>query len=170
VADRSAVFTFRGLGDAVDFCGGAACPEWYLINKPPIFGTTFVADLLEYKDSYVSESYMELEVKPIGDLHLVQRGHARFNWQQGGEFYNQTFQPQRRLDFWSTVTRLQWTKRWGRLSLTPQYKFMMLREVDRDRDVELEAENRSIPILRLEYAFLPRTSLRAGLQGLGPFP
>ncbi len=170
VADRSAVFTFRGLGDAVDLCGGNACPQWYLIQKPPIFSTTFVADLLEYQDSYVNESYVELEIKPVGDLHLVQRGHARFNWQQGGKLYNQTFQQDRRVDFWSTVTRLQWPIRWGKLSVTPQYKLMMLREIDRERNVAIRAENRSIPILRLQYALSSRTSLRGGLQGLGPLP
>lgn len=33
----------------------------------------------------------------------------------------------RRLDFWTSVSRMDFTYRWGRLSVTPQYKFMLVR-------------------------------------------
>ena len=45
-----------------------------------------------------------------------------------------------------------------------------MRQVDRERDVRLQSELRSIPILRVEYPLLTRTHLRVGFQGLGPLP
>ena len=68
------------------------------------------------------------------------------------------------------MSKVQYPMYWGSLSLTPQYKFMILRSVDRERDVRLQSEYRSVPILRLEYPLLRRTSLAAGIQGIGPVP
>ena len=68
------------------------------------------------------------------------------------------------------MSRVQYPMHWGALSLTPQYKLMILRLVDTDRDVRLQSEYRSIPILRLEYPLLRKTSLAAGIQGMGPIP
>jgi len=56
----------------------------------------------------------------------------------------QEVQVERRLDFWTWVSRLDYTKRWGKLSLTPQYKFMLLRLTDQERDVDLLSEHRSM--------------------------
>ena len=139
-------------------------------HKPPIYTGSFVTDTRFYQDSYVNESYVDASFQPLPGMNVVQKLRFRINWQQGGELYNQTFQRERRLDFWSWVSRADHTWRWGNLSLTPQYKFMVLRLTDQDREVRLFSEKRSIPILRLEYQLFPRTMLRAGLQGIGPLP
>ena len=139
-------------------------------HKPPIYTGSFVTDTRFYQDSYVNESYVDASFQPLPGMNVVQKLRLRINWQQGGELYNQTFQRQRRLDFWSWVSRVDHTWRWGNLSLTPQYKLMVLRLTDQDREVRLFSEKRSIPILRLEYQLVPRTMLRAGLQGIGPLP
>ena len=76
----------------------------------------------------------------------------------------------RRLDFWTSVTRVEFTRHWGRLNLTPQYKLMSLRLRDQERNINLLSEIRSIPILRVEYQLMPRISLRVGFQGTGPLP
>jgi hypothetical protein len=47
---------------------------------------------------------------------------------------------------------------------------MFLRLRDQERGSDLLSEIRSIPILRLEYPLMSRTSLRAEFQGIGPFP
>ena len=47
---------------------------------------------------------------------------------------------------------------------------MFLRLRDQERGSDLLSEIRSIPILRIEYPLMSRTSLRAGFQGIGPFP
>ena len=156
---REWVFGFRGVNPLP---GAREYQSFYT--------SEFVADVLRYEDSYVNESYADLNLNPWSTLKLRRKLRARFNWQQGGWLYNDTFQVRRRLDFYATVTRLEFTKRWGKLSLTPQYKFMLVRLVDRERNVDLLSEYRSIPILRLEYQLLERTSARAGVQGFGPIP
>ena len=59
---------------------------------------------------------------------------------------------------------------WGRLTIQPQFKFMLLRLVDQERDVNFTSETRSIPILRLSMPLMSRTVLQAGVQGAGPLP
>ena len=161
--DRTQNFGFRGLGR----CN---CPEALTQDYPPIFSGRVVRDLGNYMDSYVSESYLEGTARPWPNLNVVQKVRMRLNWQQGGRLYNDLFQRKRRLDFWSWVSRVDYTWRWSRLSFSPQYKYMLLRLVDQERDSRLRSELRSIPTLRLEYQLLPRTVLKAGLQGFGPLP
>ena len=80
------------------------------------------------------------------------------------------FQRDRRLDLWTSVTRVQYSLQWGKLRFTLQYRLMFLRLEDQERKVRLRSELRSIPIPRVEYALLPRTLLRVGVQGFGPLP
>ncbi len=126
-------------------------------------------DQLFYRDSIVSDSYVQGRVSPWSSLEIVQKLRGRFNWQQGGETHG-LFQRQRRVDFWTSTSRIQYVGRWGKLTVTPQYKLLLLRLVDRERDVRLQSELRSIPILRVEYPLLTRTHLRIGFQGMGPIP
>ena len=161
--DRTRNLGFRGLGR----CN---CPEALIRDYPPIFSGRVVRDLGKYMDSYVSETYLEGTIQPWSNLNVVQKVRMRLNWQQGGRLYNGLFQRERRLDFWSWVSRVDYTWRWSRLSLSPQYKYMLLRLIDQERDLQLQSEIRSIPSLRLHYQILPRTSLQAGLQGGGPLP
>ena len=130
----------------------------------------FLPDQQFYRDSIVSDTYLEGRVLPWSSIEFVQKLRGRFNWQQGGKLRGGLFQRQRRVDFWTSASRIQYVWRWGKLIVTPQYKLMLLRLVDRDRDVRLESELRSIPILRIEYPLLSRTNLRVGFQGMGPIP
>ena len=167
---RNLEFSFRGLTQSMcTNCSGNNAAAG-LHDRPPLFTSRFVPDVRSYQDSYVNETYMDLRLNPVSTLKLVQKLRARFNWQQGGQLYNKTFQKERRLDFWTSVTRVELSKSWGKLSLTPQFKYMFLRLRDQERKSNLLAEIRSIPILRLEYPLMSRTSLRAGFQGIGPFP
>ena len=160
---RNMQFSFRGLTPRLNTLGT-------LFALPPLFESRFVPDILQYQDSYVNETYMDLRLNPVSTLKVDQKLRARFNQQQGGKLYNKTFQQQRRLDFWTSVTRVEFARRWGKLKVTPQYKFMFLRLRDQERGTNLLSETRSIPILRVEYPLMQRTSLRAGFQGIGPFP
>ena len=160
IAERRGSFSVSGLQTV----------GTYSADNPPIFRSQFVADLLQYQDSFVNETYFDLRLMPWAGLRLGQKLRARFNWQRGGRLHNQTFQVKRRLDFWTSVSRAEFALRWGKLSATPRYKFMLLRLADRERGVDLISEYRSIPILRLDYQLLERTSVRVGLQGFGPIP
>jgi hypothetical protein len=137
---------------------------------PPRFVQRFRRDPVWYADSYVNESYAEARVRPIPNLELYQALRMRFNWQQGGRIYSGQFQRQRRVDFWSWVSSFDYKYRWGRLTIQPQYKFMLLRLVDQERDVSFNSETRSIPILRFSVPLMSRTLLQAGVQGFGPLP
>ncbi len=146
---------------------------------PPIFGSSLRQDPLLYQDSYVGESYLEARLRPWSTLRLAQQLRLRLNWQQKGQLPSGLEQRQRRMDFWTVVSQAEFTWYWGKLSLTPQVKFMHLRLVDQQADRlangdytsrDLTSEFRTIPILRLEYPLMSRTMLQAGLQGLGPLP
>ena len=163
ISNRNAVFHSDGLEqrNSVDFA---------LIDKPPIVGSSFVTDNVLYRGSYVSETYLDARSPLRGGLSARQQLRLRLNWQQGGELYDGVFQRKRRLDFWSSISRLQYVYELGSASITAQYKFMTLRLIDRERDTRLKAELRSIPILRIDYQLLARTTLRAGFRGVGPLP
>ncbi len=139
-------------------------------GTPPQFISRFQPDLVLYQDSYVNESYIESHVKPFAGWDIVQKLRLRMNWQQGGRLGPGQFQRERRLDYWTWVSRVQYSWMLGSLRITPQYKFMLLRLTDQERDADLQLETRSIPILRIQYPLLPRTHLQLGIQGLGPLP
>ncbi len=136
-------------------------------------------DVLFYQDSYVNETYLEGDLRPLLGLQVVQKLRLRINWQQGGLLPNGMLQRPRRLDFWTTVSRIQYTWALGKLTLMPQYKLMLLRLVDRDAEFirkgryasrDLESVTTTVPILRISYQLLPRTKVQLGLQGFGPLP
>ncbi len=162
IGTRQGAYRQRGIFNAPATDSGFGLPVFTFVD--------FIPDLLFYRDSFVSDTYLEGRLRPWSKLEVVQKLRLRLNWQQGGRLYNGNFQRDRRLDFWTWVSRVQYPVYWGSLGLTPQYKFMILRSVDRERDVRLQSEYRSVPILRLEYPLLRRTSLAAGIQGLGPVP
>ena len=145
----------------------------------PTFSNFMRRDLQFYKDSWVEEIYGEARLSPWPALKLDQKLRLRLNWQQGGELHSGLFQSGRRLDSWTVVSQVQYTRHLGRLRVVPQFKFMLLSLVDQgtDRPGEgsygsrrLYSELRTIPILRLEYPLLPRTAFLAGIQGWGPLP
>ena len=156
---RGSPFSTRGLRLGV-----------YNPDTPPQFISRFQPDLVLYKDSYVNESYIEGHVKPFGGWDIVQKLRLRLNWQQGGKLGPGQFQRERRLDYWTWVSRVQYDWMWGNLRVTPQYKFMLLSLRDQERNADLQLETRSMPILRVEYPLLSRTFLRLGIQGVGPLP
>ncbi len=137
---------------------------------PAFIRYRFVLDPLYYRDSFVNETYLEGRVHPWPGLEAVQKFRLRFNWQREGRHNQGFFQSARRQDFWTWVSRVQYGWQWRKFRLVWQYKLMALRLVDRGREVRLQSEYRSIPIVRLEYPLSARTSLRAGAQGVGPLP
>ena len=141
-----------------------------LRRDAPSFGYSFRDDPLFYQDSYVNETYFETWLRPWAGFDLVQKIRLRLNWQKGGRLHNGGFQKKRRLDLWNVVSRAEYRWQLGRLRVQPQLKVMLLRLDDRNARQPLRNEYRVIPILRLLYPVMPRTVLRFGLQGVGPFP
>ena len=163
--ERNAWFSARGLRVYRDYG-----TPFEIQDKPPIFRGRFVRDLVEYQDSYVNEAYLEARARPMSALNVHQKVRWRLNWQQGGQLRPGVFQRDRRIDLWTWVNRIDYTLQLGAVTLIPQYKYMLFRLHDQERDRGILFETRSIPILRVVYPFLPRTTLSAGFQGLGPLP
>ena len=162
-------FGFRGLR-ATDLASGEI--------GPPVYTSQFAADPLSYQDSYVNETYLEGRLRPWSTLEVEQKVRLRINWQQEGLTHLGIKQRGRRLDFWTWVSKVGYAWQWGRLTLTPQYKFLLLRLEDQKADRQadgtyrsrvLRYQTRSIPILRMEYPLMSRTKLQAGIQAVGPF-
>ncbi len=127
-------------------------------------------DPLFYQDSYVNETYLEGQLRPWPRLNLVQKLRLRLNWQQGGRLPNSRFQRARRLDFWTVVSRVDYTLHWGNLRVTPQFKYLYSRLQDQRASRTLVFEYRIVPIIKVAYPLMSRTSLQAGVQGWGPLP
>ena len=149
-------------------------PQTGLEEIPLVFVSQIQPDPLSYRDSYVNETYLEAELRPWSALRWVNKWRLRLNWQQGGGD-----QRARRLDYWTMVQRVEYSATWGKLKVRPQCKVLLLHHVDQDADRlitgayvrrTLRSELSLIPILRIEYPILRRTTLRIGVQGWGPLP
>ena len=136
-------------------------------------------DFLMYQNSFVNETYLEADLRPLPGLELNQRFRLRLNWQREGDSAGGLSQRQRRLDYWTIIGRGSYVWHWGRIKMQPKLKLMLLRLVDQDADRvaggryasrRLLSEYRIIPILLASYPVLPRTELKLGLQGFGPLP
>ena len=69
--------------------------------------------VLLYQDSYVNETYLEGHLNPWSSLNLVHKLRLRLNWQQGGGLPGGTSQRARRLDYWTLVSRADYTWQLG---------------------------------------------------------
>ena len=143
------------------------------------FGGIEQDDPLSFQNSVVNDTYLEGVFQPLPSLYLMQKWRFQLNWQGGGALPGGDAQRRRRLDFGTSVSRLQYTLHLGRLEISPQFKMLYLKLIDRDADRrpnggyssrDLRSEYHLIPIVRLRYALLERTSLRLGIQGIGPLP
>ena len=150
------------------------------IQQALIFrGASTQTDFLLYQNSVVNETNLETDLRLLPRLELDQRFRVRFNWQQESNLPGGISQRQRRLDYWTAISRATYTWHLGRLMVRPRLKLMLLRLVDQHADRlpggkynsrRLISEYRIIPILLASYPIMPRTDLKLGLQGFGPAP
>ena len=139
----------------------------YLI---PRYNTNVLDDLLRFRNSYVNDTYLEARLAPLPNFKLRELVHLQLNWQQRGHLPNGGFQQPRRLDFLATASSIEYTWHWRNLALGPRFKLLHLRQIDRGADVEIRSETQVMPIFMAKYLFSSRTSLRLGIQGMGPLP
>ena len=127
----------------------------------------------------MNDTYLEGVFEPLPSFYLTQKWRLQLNWQKGGELPGGSTQRRRRLNFGTSISRLQYSLHFGRLEISPQFKLLFLKLIDRDADRrpnggynsrDLRSEYHLIPIVRLRYALLERTSLRLEIQGIGPLP
>jgi hypothetical protein len=143
------------------------------------FGSIEQDDPLVFQNSLVNDTYLEGVFNPLPSLYLTQKLRLQLNWQKAGRIPGGAAQRRRRLDFSTSVSRLHYALHFGRLEVSPQLKLLYLKLTDRDADRQsnggysgrdLRSEYHVIPILRIEYSLLERTTVRLGIQGLGPWP
>ena len=110
---------------------------------------------------------------------MVHKIRLRFNWQQAGPLPGGLVQRDKRLDFFTWVSRADYTWHWHRLQIQPQFKVLLLRLVDQAADRQTDgryarrtvrSEFSVIPILRCTLPLMQRSQLQLGIQGLGPLP
>ena len=68
------------------------------------------------------------------------------------------------------VSRVDHTWHWGKLRVTPQFKYLYSRLQDQLADRALVFEYRVVPIIKVALPVMNRTTLQAGVQGWGPLP
>ena len=134
------------------------------------YSTKVLEDPLRFRNSYVNDTDLEAKLAPLPNLKLRELVRLQLNWQLGGRLPNGGFQPSRRLDFLTTASSIEYTWQWGHLEFGPRFKLLHLRQIDRAADVAIRSETQVIPILMARYLFSSRSSLRLGIQGMGPLP
>ena len=125
--------------------------------------TTEVEDELLMRNSVVNTAYLDATFLRVPNLNINNR-------------LKHTLNIQRRTDLQSgnTVRELAWALRadyrWRvrSLTITPKVKYIAYRRQDDDGRVNEISERLFYPMLVADYALTPRTSLRAGAQGM-PF-
>jgi len=142
--------------------------EQHRIPTDPIpdddaFFSVDVRDELLMRNSVVNSAYVEATFLRVTNLNVNNRVKHTLNLQRESE-----------LQAANTVHELAWVLRadyaWKlrALTLTPKVKYMAYWKKDDAGRVNEISERQLYPILLADYALTPRTSLRAGAQGL-PF-
>lgn len=158
----------RVRDDIVDDTPQFAYFEQHGIPTDPIpdsddFFSAEVRDELLMRNSVVNTAYIETTFLRVPNLNVNSRFKHTVNLQRASN-----------LQAASTTHELAWVLRadyaWKMraLTLTPKVKYMTYWKKDDEGRVNEVSERQLYPILLADYALTPRTSLRAGAQGL-PF-
>ena len=123
--------------------------------------TVLVEDRLLMKDSFVNTSYMKVRFLGVKGLNFEQSLKVELNRQFLGRSKNDIWR-------WAYVLKGDYTYRFGRLSISPKFKYMAYRVHDRKDAVVHAHEAYFFPILRVDYTLTPRTKIKFGAQGF-PF-
>lgn len=123
--------------------------------------TALVEDRLLMRNSFVNTSYLKVKFFGIRNLKLEQSLKVELNRQFLGSSKNDIWR-------WAYVLKGDYTYRFGRLSLSPKFKYMAYRVYDRKQAVVHTHKTYFFPILRVDYRLTPRTTIKFGAQGF-PF-
>ena len=154
-----------------DIADDAPRIAWFAQHGVPIdplpgnddYYTAEVGDELLMRDSLVNTAWLDATFLRVAGLHVNSRLKHTLNLQ------NRTArQPDNTIRELAWVLRADYRWRLRGLTLTPQVKYMAFSRRDGKGRINAVSERRLYPILLAEYALTPRTSLRAGAQGL-PF-
>ncbi|MFC1512025.1 hypothetical protein ACFL5H_02375 [Candidatus Latescibacterota bacterium] len=117
-------------------------------------------DPLEYKDSYVSKSFFEMNIFSVPNLTIGVKLKYEINHQ------NETsIQKENDIIDRTQIYRAEYRYYLGDLLIQPQVKFQNRKYTNHDGFTRILHEQYFYPILRVEYPLTVRTSFRAGAQG-----
>jgi len=118
-------------------------------------------DPLQYRDSYTSTSFMDINIFSVPNMTLGVRLKYDLNHQNETSYQNANNIIDR-----TQVYRAEYRYYLGDLLIQPQVKFQNRKNVNNDGFTRIFHEQRFYPIIKLEYPLTVRTSLKAGAQGI----
>ena len=132
------------------------------------FDLNLIEDGLNYRNSWANRFYAQARLSPIEGLSLYHNFRYELNRQQRGPLDDGTFQRTNEIRSLSSVHRIDytWQPRRSKWEIVPALKVLFLRRTQDIIDVPLADEATVIPIVKASYHITPRTTFRAGAQGL----
>jgi hypothetical protein len=144
----------------------------YRVTPSPartIYESVFVDDGRTMRKSLVQRGFLGTTVHPIRGLNVAVNVRYEINAQLATTFDDGSSQPSDRIDMVGVVGRLDHTKAFGNLTVTPMIKYLFLKKNRRVvGPTLLEHFSTLTPILKVGYLLTPRTSLHVGAEGF-PF-
>ncbi len=125
--------------------------------------TAEVEDELLMRDSWANTAYFDATFLRVRNLNINNRFKHTLNRQR-----KTALQPGNSVRELAWVLRADYAWRVHSLTITPKVKYMLYRKKDARGRVNEISERLFYPIAVVDYPLTPRTSLRAGAQGL-PF-
>ena len=125
-------------------------------------------DTLQMRNSLAHTAFLGARYHHILNLHIENNFRFFQNHQLGSAFDDGTAQPDVRRNVFTMVNRADYTFRFGRWTLMPQYKLLTLIETENPKgspSLVRRSQAYSAPILKVDYALSKRTTVRFGQQG-----
>jgi len=118
-------------------------------------------DPLEYRDSYTSTSFMDVNLFTVPNLTVGIKLKYDMNHQNATAYQNKNDIIDR-----TQVYKAEYRYYLGELLIQPQVKFQNRKYTNDDGFTRVFHEQRFYPIIRVEYPLTVRTTLKAGAQGV----
>ncbi len=125
-------------------------------------------DPLEMRNSFVNTFFARARFTFIPNLNMDNSFRYDINDQLRKTFEGGAEQGRRTKRSWALISRFDYLWRWRSFDILPMFKYMAQKITSTDANLALGQNYTVIPILRLDYRASPRTTVRAGVQGL-PF-
>lgn len=132
------------------------------------FDLNLIEDQLNYRNSWANRFYAEANLNPIRGLKTYHNFRYERNFQQRGRLDDGTFQRRSEIRSLSSVHRVHYTWRppRSRWEIEPALKLLFLNRTQDIVSIPLADETTVIPIIKASYDVTPKTTFRAGAQGL----
>jgi len=125
-------------------------------------------DVLQSRDSVDNLTHIETELSTLPDLNIANVFSFNHIDLRAPALDDPLMATPGTITHFSMVNKADYTWRWQRFKITPQFKHIFQRSKFPDREIADRQTRWIIPILRMDYQVGPNTDLKTGMQGL-PF-